>query len=161
MKEKIKQWLGFDANTPYVKKYFERSNMHASVFMSGIIIFFEAIMIINIVSLINSGSIEDTSRSALFSFGVYILLFIGAAFMLLHADRYLHKKKSRIPVQLPLWIFCVICLIFGIYLSYCDFIEGEQIFIFLIMQIFVVFLLAWKPVVSFIIITASFGTLYF
>ena len=60
-----------------------------------------------------------------------------------------------------MFMFTTVCLSFGTYISYLDYMKGENILVFITMEIFAMGLMIWRPVVSIIIITGSFLFFYF
>lgn len=161
LKDKFKVWIGLEKHSPYVKHYFEASNARASIYMSIIIIALETWMIINLSSYFYDAEKARPMMWIVSHLGAYLILFTSGAVALLYADRFIHSEKyhSRMG-QATLWSFSAVCIFFGMYISYTDYAKGEQILTFLTMCLFVVCLLVWKPIVSFIILTASFGVFY-
>ena len=158
--DRLKRWLGLDKATPYVKHYFETSNVKASIYMAVIIIALEVWMIINL--FLGLSSSEYLPKNFIANLIVYIVVFVVAGAVLLAADRYFHneQKHSR-KGQLLLWLFVIACSFFGIYCSFGNFVHQEQILTFFTIELLVVCLLAWKPIISFTIIFISSAILFF
>ncbi len=163
MKEKIKRWLGLEKTSDYIERYFEESNARASIYMSVIIILLEGWMIINLAYRVMFGiSLFQTQHWVVTHFIAYVALFASGCSALIYADRYLHGKikHSSNKHSMTLWLFCIVCILFGLFISYADYGNGEQILTFLTMELFVVCLLVWKPITSFCVLSASFLAMY-
>jgi len=78
--------------------------------------------------------------------------------MLIYAIRYLKAKKrpSWVLGKVLMVVFSTACILFGIYVSYGNYADGEQILCFLTMVIFAMCLFVWRPWISIIAISASF-----
>ncbi len=161
MIDRIKRWLGIDKTSPYVKRYFEASNARSSIYMSIIIIALETMLIVNIISIISSTTVTRSPTWVITHLVSYVILFASGAVALLYADRFLRGEKTHSVVgQVTLWVFSLVCILFGMYISYTDFMKGEQILTFITMVLFVGCLLVWKPVISVSLETVSFLVFY-
>ncbi|MCR5545847.1 MAG: HD domain-containing protein, partial [Lachnospiraceae bacterium] len=56
--------------------------------------------------------------------------------------------------------YCLICLFFGVFVSYSDFWDGKEIICFLMMMIYVGFMLMYRPYITMISLTACFYGFY-
>ena len=163
MREKIRRWLGLDETSEYVERYFEDSNAKASIYMSVIIVILEGWMIISLMyRLLFVDSFTRSSTWVVTHFLSYIALFASGCMALVYADKYLQGKvrRNKSRHSTTLWLFCCVCILFGIFISYSDYGKGEQIFTFITMVLFVVCLLVWKPIVSFCMLSVSFLSFY-
>ena len=163
MGNKIKELLGFEENTPYVKKYLFDANITSSIYMSVVVIVLEIWMILR--TLIKYVILSDKSRDFTWivqHFYSYVILLTMGILMLIYAIKY-RKNKEGVSKNLGFGLiaaFSVICLAFGIYISGLDYAGGKQILTFLTMELYVTCLLVWKPYVSFIILSATFLFFY-
>ena len=159
MGKTILKWLGLDRQSQYVKEYFFMTNMRKSIYMSIIVIVLELWMIIRMTHQWFTGQLAGKPFSYYFEnyYIYYILLLSTGIFMLVTAVLYLKGKLKGqwfgIAVK---WIFALICLYFGIKISVNDYLKGEQILTFLTMELFVVCLLIWRPIIGFLILTISY-----
>ena len=163
MKDKIKRWLGLDESSEYVNHYFEESNARASIYMSVIIIILEGWMIINLAYRLMFDTVFARGEQWILThFIAYVALFASGCGALIYADRYIHGKikHGKGSHSLTLWLFCIVCTLFGIFISYSDYGNGEQILTFIAMELFVVCLLVWKPITSFCVLSVSFLAMY-
>lgn len=165
MKEKIKQWLGIEKKSRYVQNYFYGVNMRASIYMSVVVVVLEIWMIIRMTRTILELP-PDVAKPFAYYFEKYylnyLILLASGSCMLIFAVRFLKgKKDSQTVGTLVKWAFSFICLYFGHTISYNDYAKGEQILTFLTMELFVACLLIWRPLVSFLILSATYLFFYF
>ncbi len=93
---------------------------------------------------------------------IYVLLFmIGASIITYALVKYLKNKNIVILEHVVITCFTLICLAFGVYVSYSDFWGGKEIICFLTMVIYVGCLLIYRPYVTLLILGASFLGFYF
>ena len=93
---------------------------------------------------------------------IYVLLFlIGAAIVLYALFKYLKNKEIVLLEHMTITCFSLICLAFGIFVSYSDFWGGKEIICFLTMVIYVGCLLIYRPYVTVLILGASFLGFYY
>ena len=159
MGKTILKWLGLDRQSQYVKDYFFMTNMRKSIYMSIIVVVLEVWMIIRMTHQWFTGQLAGKPFSYYFQnyYVYYILLLSTGIFMLVTAVLHLKGKikKHWFGVAVK-WVFALICLYFGIKISVGDYTKGEQILTFLTMELFVVCLLIWRPIIGFLILTISY-----
>lgn len=161
MLEKIKEWLGLDRQSPYVRQYFEASNARSSIYMSVIIIALESWMIISLYSILMGDDGQKSVSWIISHLICYILLLAAGIMTLFYAERFLRTGASHSKYgQISLFIFSVVCFVFGIYISYLDYSKGEQILTLVTMAMFVVCVLVWRPIVSGTMLTVAFVVFY-
>ena len=161
MKNKFKQFLGLEHFSPYMKNYFDKSNAQSSIIVSVIITILEIWMIIFTLFNHYTGRTVRSQEWLATHLSAYILLLTGAIILLLYSIKVLKEKKhNRIFGKILTAIFSVMCIIFGIYISYMDYLKGEQIITFITMEVFIIDLIIWRPIVTFFIDTASFLAVY-
>ncbi|WP_294471801.1 bifunctional diguanylate cyclase/phosphodiesterase [uncultured Ruminococcus sp.] len=156
--EKITTMLGLRPHSEYVKNYFYDTNMRASIYMSVIVIVLEIWMIIRLTKTIIVNNLQANLSHYIETYysNYFILLGAGVA-MFVFAVMYLRGKTHKKSIGLVLkWFFSVISIYFGVKISINDYSKGEQILTFLTMELFVVCLLTWRPVVGFGILTTSY-----
>ncbi|MBR6486806.1 MAG: EAL domain-containing protein [Lachnospiraceae bacterium] len=162
MAEKIKQWLGLEKHDPYINDYVEETNMRSMKYMCAFVIFVEAWMILRIVKMTLFGGEERTVEWIVVHFRLYIVLLLASIAMMWYAITYKNGRKRTHSVTL-IWkvVYTAICAGFGMYVSYLDYIKGEQVMSFLTMILFVACLIVWRPFISLIILTVSYGSFYY
>ena len=88
---------------------------------------------------------------------IYVLLFlIGLAIVIYAAFKYRGNRNIAFLEHFVIVSFTLICLAFGIYVSYSDFWGGKEITCFLTMVLYVGCLLIYRPFISVLILGASF-----
>ena len=92
---------------------------------------------------------------------VYVFLFvIGAAITAYALVKYLKNRNIVILEHVAIVSFTLVCLAFGIFVSYSDFWGGKEIICFLTMVLYVGCLLIYRPYISILILGASFLAFY-
>ena len=92
---------------------------------------------------------------------IYVFLFvIGAAIVAYALFNYLKRKRIVILEHVAITSFTLICLAFGVFVSYSDFWGEKEIICFLTMVIYVGCLLIYRPYVTVLILGASFMGFY-
>lgn len=88
---------------------------------------------------------------------IYALLFIIGVTIVSYAVIKYRTNRRAVPLEyLAIVGFNLLCLAFGIYVSYSDFWGGKEIICFLTMVIYVGCLLIYRPYITILILTASF-----
>ncbi len=162
MWEKIKELFGFTEYDPYVRDYIEERNMKALMYICSFVIFVETWMIFRIFRIVVFGAENRSVEWVNVHLWLYVILLASSIAMIWYAITSLRGRKRPYRVT-RIWkiVFTVICTAFGMYVSYLDYVKGEQIMSFLTMILFVACLLIWRPWVSILILTASFGLFYY
>ena len=149
--------LFYDRNKPLTKGKF------ISLLVIGIL----SVLYTSVLSLetfmVPTSSITPTMAGIMNTMlvSIYVLLFIiGAAIIAYSLTKYLKHKNIVILEHLVIIAFTLICLAFGIYVSYSDFWGGKEIICFLTMVIYVGCLLIYRPYITIIILAASFIGFY-
>ena len=92
---------------------------------------------------------------------VYVFLFvIGAAITAYALVKYRKNRRIVVLEHVAIIAFTLICLAFGIFVSYSDFWGGKEIICFLTMVLYVGCLLIYRPYISVLILAASFLGFY-
>ncbi len=88
---------------------------------------------------------------------VYVFLFvIGASIVAYSLLSYLKNKNVVLLEYVAIIGFTIVCLAFGIFVSYSDFWGGKEIICFLTMVLYVGCLLIYRPYVTILILGVSF-----
>lgn len=163
--EKVMKWvangLGVAKQSKYVRDYFFRANMRASIYMSVVVIVLEIWMIIRMTNTILVNHLQSNFMHYFEKYYInYIVLLASGVLMLIFSLRYIRgKTKNTALGQAIKWVFTFICIYFGVKISINDYSKGEQILTFLTMELFSLCLLTWKPIAAFLISGSSY--LYF
>ena len=92
---------------------------------------------------------------------IYVLLFlIGAGIVTYASVKYFKKRNIVLLEHVTIIEFTLICLAFGVYVSYSDFWGGKEIICFLTMVLYVGCLLIYRPYITILILGASFLGFY-
>ena len=152
--KKLLHWLGIEKRSEYVEDYFATANFRSSIYMSIVIIVLELWML---GSLCYRWVTGDDSRTTIWYVEhlIWYVVFLATAIvMIICAVRYINAVRNKVHNRLTGFIvmlfFSGIALYFGISISYSDYTKGEQILCFVMMVIFVVGLLNWRPIISII-----------
>lgn len=84
------------------------------------------------------------------------VIMIAFSFVMLRNDR--DKKWQSLAVM---YVFSFVCINFGIIISVNGYAKGEQMLTFLTMELFVVCLLVWRPLIGFVVLTSSYLVFYY
>ena len=92
---------------------------------------------------------------------VYVLLFaIGTIIIVYAVLKYRKNRTVEVLEHLVIICFILVCLAFGVFVSYSDFWGGKEIICFLTMVLYAGCLLIYRPYVTLLILGASFLGFY-
>ena len=92
---------------------------------------------------------------------IYVLLFlIGVTIITYALFKYLKNKRVVLLEHLAIIDFTLVCLAFGVFVSYSDFWGGKEIICYLTMVLYVGCLLIYRPYITVLILGASFYGFY-
>ena len=157
-RDRLKRFLGIQKYSNYINDFFDKSNIKSSIIVSSVVIVLEIWMILS--TLITQ--LDKRSLDWILSHLVcYVLLLTSALILFIYS--YLHKKKTI--KKRGLWcfvrvLFSVVSIAFGIYISYTDYLKGEQFITLMTMTIFVFSFVVWRPIYSIIFLCSSY-TIFF
>jgi len=159
--DKIKRFLGIEKHSSYVNNYFDNSNIRSSLYVSSVVIFFELFMIIN-VSLRQLD--EETRRATSWyieHISSYVLLLLSALFLFIYSIRHIKKRTSNRKLwEFLKYLFSIVSLAFGIYISILDYKKGEQFVTLMTMTIFVFCFVVWRPIYSIFLLASTYILFY-
>ena len=160
-KKKLQAFLGIEKYSPFVKSYYEKTNVKSGLYLSCVVIALELWMLCSVCynQLFSS---EPRSKVWLLQHVpcYFILLLCGIALLALCLISINGKKIGR---KLNLFVkvaFSVVCILFGLYISWLDYKKGEQFITLVTMTIFVFCYLQWRPIYTIIFLTTTFGLFY-
>ena len=162
MIRKIKKLLGLEKLHPDVQFFLDSENLNIAVPASFIVMVVELSFFINtIIVAFRSG--RAPSANNLFYRKLYGFLFLAAAqvftYSIYHKIKKIHFNRFLFDSSLILFILSV--LTFGICISIKDFNNGEQILVFITVNLFVACLFMIKPYLAILLITIPFGIFYY
>ena len=157
LKEKMKDWTGLTRDE-YTRNFVYDSNMRASIYMSIVVIALEIWMIISLTDNVLNGGKQRSFQWLVEHYAWYVVLLTMGVVMLIFAIRYFLKgKRFRWTGVVLLWVFSIVCIVFGMHFGLNSYVKNEQILAFLTMVIFVFCILTWKPLSAFVFSAVTFG----
>ena len=159
--EKIKHFFGIGKHSDYINEYFDKSNIRSSLYVTSVVLVLELSMMINVfLRQFN----EETRRSTewfVIHFSCFTVLFFAALVLFVYSIRHLKKlSEKRYTWEIIKYIFSVIAIAFGIYISLLDYKKGEQFITLMTMTIFVFCFVVWRPVYTIVLMSVSYGLFF-
>lgn len=132
--DKLKRFLGLKQYSAYINEHFDNSNIRSSLYVSSVVIILELWMILSTLLT----QLERRSKQWLIiHFFCYIVLLLAALILFLYSYFHLKKvAKNRTAWRSIRLIFSIVSMGFGIYISYLDYLKGEQFITLMTMTIF-------------------------
>ena len=162
MISKIKKLLGLEKLHPDVQFFLDSENIKIAQPASFIVMIVEFSLFLNtILYTIKSG--RAPSANNLFYRKLYAFLFLAAAQFFAYSTYHKIKKSHfrRFSLDLSLSVFIFSVLVFGLCISIIDYTNGEQILVFITVNLFVACLFMIKPYLAIILITLPFALFYY
>ena len=157
----IKKFLGMEKFTKYTREYFDKSNIKSSLYVSSVVIVLEIWMICSTLLFQYFGDLGRSKQWLFTHIGSYIMLLIAALslfiFSLLHHKQKINNYKAWLTIR---FIFSIISIAFGIYISYMDYLKGEQFITLMTMTIFVFCFTVWRPIYSILFLSVSYSIFF-
>lgn len=154
LRQRLKRFLGIQKYSNYINDFFDRSNIKSSIIVSSVVIVLEVWMILS--TLITQVS-RRTGEWIFTHLLCYFLLLTAASVLLIYSI--LHRKKplkKRGLWQFVRVLFSIVSIAFGIYISYTDYLKGEQFITLMTMTIFVFSFVVWRPFFSISFLATSY-----
>lgn len=159
--DSLKKILGIENFTKYTREYFDKSNIRSSLYVSSVVIILELWMIISTLFFQFFGDLNRSKHWLITHIGCYALLLISAgilfAYSLLHHKKIVKNHKIWLAIR---FIFSVVAIGFGIYISFIDYLKGEQFITLMTMTIFVFCFTVWRPIYTIIFLSVSYGIFF-
>ena len=159
---KLKKILGFGKLHPDVQYFLDSANLSIARPASFIVMILEFFLFVNtIIYAARTG--RAPSANNLFHRTLYFLLFLAAAQLFFYATYHKIRKTNfkRFTLDLSIVIFTASLIFFGIFISTKDYINGEQILVFITVELFVACLFMIKPFIAISIIISTFCGFYY
>lgn len=159
--DKIKAFLGIETFTKYTNDYFDSSNIRSSLYVSSVVVLLELWMIISTILFQFFGQLGRSKQWFIIHIFCYVLLLTSALVLLIYSI--LHQKK--IVKNHAIWksirfIFSIVSIGFGIYISYLDYLKGEQFITLMTMTIIVFCFTVWRPIYTLAFLISSYGLFF-
>lgn len=159
--DSLKKILGIENFTKYTREYFDKSNIRSSLYVSSVVIILELWMIISTLFFQFFGDLNRSKHWLITHIGCYALLLISAgilfSYSLLHYKRIVKNHKIWLSIR---FIFSVVAIGFGIYISFIDYLKGEQFITLMTMTIFVFCFTVWRPIYTILFLSVSYGIFF-
>ena len=159
--DSLKKFLGIETFTKYTREYFDKSNIRSSLYVSSVVIILELWMIISTLFFQFFGDLNRSKHWLITHIGCYALLLISAgilfAYSLLHHKKIVKNHKIWLAIR---FIFSVVAIGFGIYISFLDYLKGEQFITLMTMTIFVFCFTVWRPIYTILLLSVSYGIFF-
>ena len=160
--EKIRCFLGTGRHSDYINKYFDESNIKSSIYVSVAVILLELFMIANVVARQFSPETKRTVYWLTTHLICYSVLLVSALALFTYSVRHLKKQSANRKVWETLkYIFSIISIVFGIYISIMDYKKGEQFITLMTMTIFVFCFVVWRPIYSILLLGGTYSAFFF
>lgn len=140
----------------YLRKKHNKKTLLSVIIPSGILIIFSFVFPLEISI---TGEMLPIQFALLISFYISLILF-GVTAIATTIYGYKDGKHEWIKSVLTVSMFALVCLVFGMRVSYLDYAGGKEIICFLMMSIYVGCLLIWKPYISVAVVGGSFALFY-
>lgn len=146
--------MGLEKYSPSVKAYYYKSNARSGIYLGSVISFLELLMLINMIhSQIEEHNFHHVNKLLFFC---HISLLITGIAMLINSICFLRKKQTSRKIGFFInIIFAFVAILFGLYSSYRQYLQGSQFIPLFTMSVFTFCFLAWRPVFSITILTSS------
>ena len=161
LKDKIIHWVGLGSQSESESKYMLNSNARAIVYMSGAVLFISVLLTIRL--FLSYYETEAISKSDLWiQIAIFVILLITCILSISYSMQYYNVGTKMINdvSSSTIHIFSAVCIIYGAANSFVEYKASGQVFTFVAMEIIVICILAWKPIVSSAILLGSFTIFY-
>ena len=159
--EKLKHFFGIGKHSDYINEYFDKSNIRSSLYVTSVVLVLELFMMLNVLLRQFDEETRRTTEWFVIHFSCFLILFFAALVLFVYSIRHLKKlSEKRYTWEIIKYIFSIIAIAFGIYISLLDYKKGEQFITLMTMTIFVFCFVVWRPVYTIILMTVSYGLFF-
>ena len=160
--DKVKSFLGIENYSKYTRDYFDQSNIRSCLYVASVVAFLELWMICSTLFFQYLGDLNRSKQWIITHIGSYLVLFLSAIFLLVYSLLHLKKLVKHHKAWLGLrFLFSLISMAFGIYISYLDYLKGEQFITLMTMTIIVFCFTVWRPLYSIVFLSGSYGLFFY
>lgn len=156
--DSLKSFFGIENYTKYTNDYFDRSNIKSSLYVSSVVVLLELWMICSTLFFQFFGNLNRSKQWLIIHLTCYGVLFLSSLtlliFSILHHKKIIQTHKTWLGIR---FIFSIISMGFGIYISYLDYLKGEQFITLITMTILVFCFTVWRPFFSILFLCSSYG----
>ena len=159
--DSIKRFLGIEKYTKYTNDFFDRSNVRSSYYVASVVVVLELWMIFSTIILKYFGNLNRSKTWFVIHILSYSLLLLSAANLLIFSI----LLQKKIVKNHTVWrgirlVFSLISLGFGIYISYLDYLKGEQFITLMTMTIIVFCFTVWRPIYTIVFLLGSYSLFF-
>ncbi|MBO7582403.1 MAG: EAL domain-containing protein [Treponema sp.] len=159
--EKLKHFFGIGKHSDYINEYFDKSNIRSSLYVTSVVLVLELFMMLNVLLRQFDEETRRTTEWFVIHFSCFLVLFFAALVLFVYSIRHLKKlSEKRYTWEIIKYIFSVIAIAFGIYISLLDYKKGEQFITLMTMTIFVFCFVVWRPVYTIVLMSVSYGLFF-
>ena len=159
--DSLKHFLGIENYTKYTHDYFDNSNVRSSLYVSSVVVALELWMILSTIFFQLWGNLNRSNQWIIIHIGCYCTLLVAALVLLIYSILFEKKKVHNHKVWWSIrFVFSLIAMIFGIFISYLDYLKGEQFITLMTMTIIVFCFTVWRPINSFLFLASSYGIFF-
>ena len=159
---KLKRFFGIGKYSDYIQDYFDKSNIRSSIYVSCVVIILELLMMINVTIRQFNEETRRTTEWFIIHLSCFAILFAAALALFLYSIHRLKKENANRHVWETLkYVFSIIAIAFGIYISFLDYKKGEQFITLMTMTIFVFCFVVWRPIYSVFLLSGSYLFFFF
>lgn len=160
--EKVKHFFGIEKLTKYTHDFFDASNIRSSLYVASVVVVLELWMICSTLFFQFVGDLNRSDKWLFTHLLCYSVLLISALVLFIYSILHLKKIVKNHSVWWTIrFVFAVISIAFGIYISYLDYLKGEQFITLMTMTIIVFCFTVWRPIYSIIFLTTSYGLFFY
>lgn len=160
--DSLKRFLGIEKYTKYTNNYFDHSNIKSTLYVSSVVVALEIWMIFSTLFFQFFGDLNRSRIWLVTHLACYITLLIASLILLiysiLHQKKIVHNRKVWWSLR---FVFSIVSMAFGIYISYLDYLKGEQFITLMTMTILVFCFTVWRPLYSILFLSFSYGIFFF
>ncbi len=156
--DSLKSFFGIENYTKYTNDYFYRSNIKSSLYVSSVVVLLELWMICSTLFFQFFGNLNRSKQWLIIHLTCYGVLFLSSLtlliFSILHYKKLIQTHKTWLGIR---FIFSIISMGFGFYISYLDYLKGEQFITLMTMTIIVFCFTVWRPIFSILFLCSFYG----
>ena len=161
MIDRMRKWLSYYYKNKYVRDYMDFSNMRSAIYMSCVVIILECWMLVMLfVTLSLSIRIKPMYWIVGHIISYFVLLTVSIIVLIYSIRGLKRHQNNHTHSAIIFTLFAVVSIIFGIYISYFDYANGGQIFVFCSLTMFSLCLLVWPPIWSLVLSVPAFIFMY-
>ena len=162
-KEKLVRWLGLGKQSESITSYMINSNTRAIIYMAAVVLAISIILAGRFIGVYMMSEDKANSSGFILQMLLCVMVFFTCAMSISYASKDLLRKKINNLAELSyttILIFSCVCLMFGFFVSLSDYKTSGNIMAFIAMELIVICILAWRPIVSISIVTGTFALFY-